>query len=160
MATYETTFLVDCPAEETFAFVSNFENAVSWDPRTFRARKLTDGPVRLGTRFVLTGGMLRKDALPARVPAALAGAMPLRYDVVAFDPPHELVLAGENLLVRYADRIEFTPCGARTRIRYAARLDLRGPLSLADGILQRLFRRIGDDATRDLPSAVAAALPP
>lgn len=63
MAMYETTLIVPRPIEETFAFVSDFRNAARWDPRTYSASKTTDGPIEIGTRFMLTGGLLRQDSL-------------------------------------------------------------------------------------------------
>lgn len=157
MATYETAFVVERPVEETFDFISSFDNAAKWDPRTFSARKVTEGPVRLGTRFVLAGSVLRKDALPVQLPAALVGALPLPYEVVGFVPPRELTLAGETPFVRYSDRIEFRSLGPHTKVHYAARLELKGPFSVGDRLLQLLFQRIGDDATRQIAAVVEAA---
>src|SRR4029079_5945778 len=84
MAFYEISIHVPRPIEETFAFVSNFRNAAKWDPRTYSAEKTTPGPIGIGTVFVLRGGMIRKDGIPAPIPipkARLASA--LSYDVAA-----------------------------------------------------------------------------
>lgn len=157
MAIYETVLLVPRPVETTFAFVSDFRNAVRWDPRTYAAEKVTDGPIGVGTRFVLTGGALREEVLQRlRLPARRIG-MALPYDVVTFDPPHGFVLHGESSVFRYDDHLDFSDDDGSTRLRYRATLELRGRLAAADGLLQRLFTRIGDDATRGLPAAVAAA---
>jgi hypothetical protein len=67
------------------------------------------------------------------------------------------VLEGESALYRYTDRLEFESDGSEaTRLRYAATLELRGPMAIADAALQPIFRRIGDDATRDLVASVVA----
>ena len=61
VAAYETILSVPHPVEVTFDFVSDFRNAALWDPRTFAVEKATDGPIGAGTRFILTGGMMRED---------------------------------------------------------------------------------------------------
>lgn len=156
MPTYETTLLVPRPLEETFAFVSDFRNAARWDPRTFSTEKVTEGPIGLGTRFLLSGGLVPQYLVPGRLAFLLEPllAMPLPYDVVAFDPPREFVLQGETAAFRYDDRITFAAEGASTRLTYLARLEFRGVLTPFNPILQLAFKRIGDDATRDLAVTV------
>lgn len=153
MATYETILHIPLSLEATFAFVSDFSNAARWDPRTYSAEKVTDGPIRVGTRFVLTGGMLREETVRRlHLPRSLAG-MSLPYDMVEFDPPNEFVLEGETRIVRYRDHLEFSVESDGTRLRYYAELDVKSRLAIGRGFLQRMFTRIGDDATRGLPDA-------
>ena len=155
VASYETTLTILRPIEEAFAFVSDFSNAARWDPRTYEAHKATDGPVGIGTRFVLIGGLLREESVRRfRIPRFLAG-MALPYDVVDFDAPNKFILEGKTPLVSYRDVLEFSEENAGTRLRYYAELRLRGPLVVAGPLLRRIFQRIGDDATRDLPEVVA-----
>jgi len=154
MATYETILTVPQSVEETFSFVSDFRNAALWDPRTYAVEKSTEGPIGVGTRFMLTGGMLRKELLGRlHIPESVAG-MPLPYDVVEFDAPDEFVLEGESRVFRYHDHLEFSPDGDNTRLRYAAELELKGAFAVFEPFLQMMFQRIGDDATRDLPATV------
>lgn len=156
MAIYETVLSIARPVETTFAFVSDFRNAAVWDPRTYAAEKATEGPIGVGTRFVLTGGALREGLLQRlHVPVARAG-MALPYDVVAFDPPHGFVLEGETSVYRYDDQLDFSPSDGGTSLRYRAVLELKGALGIADRLLQVAFTRIGDDATRGLAAAVEA----
>ena len=154
MATYQTILTVPQSVEETFSFVSDFRNAALWDPRTYAVEKSTEGPIGVGTRFMLTGGMLRKELLGRlHIPESVAG-MPLPYDVVEFDAPDEFVLEGESRVFRYHDHLEFSPDGDNTRLRYAAELELKGAFAVFEPFLQMMFQRIGDDATRDLPATV------
>jgi len=156
MAIYETILYVPLSVDETFAFVSDFRNAAHWDPRTYRVEKATTGPVGVGTRFMLTGGMLREELVQRlRIPRSMAG-MALPYDITRFEPPNEFVLEGETRVFKYCDHLEFSADGDGTRLRYYAELELKGPLRLGDAVLQRTFSRIGDDATRGLPEAAAA----
>lgn len=155
MASYETNLRIPRSVEETFAFVSDFRNAGRWDPRTYSVEKVTDGPIGVGTRFVLIGGLVPRQILERlRVPGSRAG-MALPYDVVEFSAPREFVLMGESRAFRYRDHLEFSSDGDDTLLRYAAELEIKGPLRFWDPVLQRIFTRIGDDATRALPAVVA-----
>lgn len=156
MATFETILRVPLSVEETFAFVSDFRNAAHWDPRTYSVEKSTTGPIGVGTRFMLTGGMLREELVQRlHIPKSMAG-LALPYDVTRFDPPNEFVLEGETRVFKYCDHLEFAADAEGTRLRYYAQLELKGPLSVGDWLLQRTFSRIGDDATRGLPEAAIA----
>jgi hypothetical protein len=154
MATYQTILTVPQSVEETFSFVSDFRNAALWDPRTYAVEKSTEGPIGVGTRFMLTGGMLRQDLLGRlHIPESVAG-MPLPYDVVEFDAPNEFVLEGESRVFRYRDHLEFSADDGGTLLHYAAELELKGAFAVGERLLQAMFQRIGDDATRDLPATV------
>ncbi len=155
VAIYETILTVPRPASASFAFVSDFSNAVHWDPRTYATEKVTEGPVGVGTRFMLTGGMMKEAWVRRfRIPKRLAG-MALPYDVVEFDSPNGFVLEGETRVFRYRDEIDFSEEGDVTKVRYWAKLEFKGPLRILDLLLRPMFRRIGDDATRDLPEVVS-----
>jgi dehydrogenase/reductase SDR family protein 12 len=154
VASYTTTLTIHRPIARTFGFVSDFRNAAKWDPRTYAVEKTTDGPIGVGTRFVLTGGMMTKSAVQRlHLPESVAG-MPLPYDVVAFDAPNEFVLEGETGMFVYSDRLEFSADGDDTILRYFAELKLKRLSSVGEPLLRKMFQRIGDGATAGLPAAV------
>jgi len=147
MPRYRATILVPNPVAEAFAFVSDFRNAARWDPRVAGAAKVTEGPVRTGTRFLLASRMLGKElALP--------------YEVRELEPERRLVLAGRTRLLRYRDEITFEAAGGDgaggTRLTYDAHLALRGILALGNPLLGLVFDRIGDDAVAGIGRALAA----
>lgn len=157
MATYEKSMDVPLPVAETFDYVSDFRHAAQWDPRTYAAEKATPGPIGTGTIFTLTGGMLRQDLLKRlHIPTSIAG-MKLPYEIVEFSRPDRFVLVGESGMVRYRDELEFSANadGRSTKLRYYAELELKGRLVVLEPHLQKMFRRIGDDATRDIPATVS-----
>jgi carbon monoxide dehydrogenase subunit G len=53
----ERSIVIDRPVEDVFAFVSNSENRPKW-VRLSEVRKLTKGPVRVGTTFSNTVDMM------------------------------------------------------------------------------------------------------
>jgi dehydrogenase/reductase SDR family protein 12 len=155
VATYETILTIPRPLEETFAFVSDFRNAAKWDPRTYSAEKTTDGPIGVGTRFMLTGGMMPESVVKQlHLPESVAG-MSLPYDVVAFDAPNRFTLKGESWMLRWCDHLEFSAEGDNTSLHYFAELEMKRFNALGETLLHRIFQRIGDGATADLPATVA-----
>ena len=154
VAKYETILTIPRPIEETFAFVSDFRNAARWDPRTYSARKTTDGPIGVGTRFILTGGMMPGSVVKRlHLPESVAG-MSLPYDVVAFDAPNAFTLKGESGMLHWCDHLEFTAEGDNTRLSYFAELEMKRFSTIGEALLARMFQRIGDGATADLPETV------
>lgn len=164
MANYLTTLEIPCTIAETFAFVSDFRNAPSWDPQTLEAYKISDGPIGLGTRFLLVGVFLGKFFGGQK--------MLLPYEIVAFEPPHLLALEGETTSMRYHDRIELSARGSsHTQLTYDATLDLQGWLGRVNDLVERVlpgrknpifkhaFQLVGDRATERMPRAVADGAP-
>jgi dehydrogenase/reductase SDR family protein 12 len=155
VATYETILTIPRPIDETFAFVSDFRNAARWDPRTYSAEKETEGPIGVGTRFMLTGGMMPKSVVKRlHLPESVAG-MSLPYDVVAFDAPNEFTLKGESRMLCWCDHLKFTAEGDSTSLRYFAELKMKRFNAPGEALLRRMFERIGNGATADLPETVA-----
>jgi carbon monoxide dehydrogenase subunit G len=145
MARYQTTLSIPVPIDATFAYVSDFSHA-TWDPAVSSARR-TDGtgPIGVGSTFVLVS------PLPI-------GSIHFHYRVEVYDPPHHVRFTGKTWFARYTDDITFTASGAAaTSLHYDARFSLRGPLMLGEPIMQRIFQRVGDAATRGIPAAVEKA---
>ena len=160
MATFETSFIIPRPLAATFAFVTDFRNAPRWDPRAYEAKQLTPGPIGLGTRFLLVGGLIARPTLDRfHVPDWLRQTSDLEYEVVSFVPQRELVVRGETAMLRYEDHLVFSAEGDGTRLRYSAEMELKSVLQIGDPILAPLFHAIGEDATRGIPAAVCAAVP-
>jgi hypothetical protein len=158
MATFHTSLWIPRAPAGVFSFVSDFRNAPRWDPRTYSAVMVTDGPIGLGTRFELQGGLLTK-SVHAELPAFLRGNEVLPYTVVEFDPPRVVAFRGETKTTRYHDRIQLAEEQGGTRLIYDAELELIGILEFGEPGFQLLFEKIGRDATEPIPAVVAAALP-
>ncbi|HKB15566.1 MAG TPA: SRPBCC family protein, partial [Planctomycetota bacterium] len=68
-----------------------------------RIEMLTEGPVRVGTRFKETRKMFGKEAT-------------VTMEVVTFDPPHGYALGAEDHGCRYRCEFKFTPHAGGTRV--------------------------------------------
>ena len=74
---------VPAPLEQAFRYTADFTHIEQWDPGVTESRKLSFGPLGLGSRFrvVIRSGFSRT---------------PMEYEVTAFEPPHRVVLEGEG----------------------------------------------------------------
>jgi hypothetical protein len=108
---------------------------------------VTPDPVGLGSIFAL-------DAV------FLGNTVPLRYEIIDFEPPTRVVLAAENASVTSTDQITFTKdASGGTVVHYDADLALKGPARLAAPIFALAFRRIGDRASEGLLATLTARAP-
>ena len=137
MARYVATIDVPKPLEQTFEYLSDFAKTREWDPGVVEAEPLVPGPPDVGSLY--------------RVVAAFLGRrVELRYEVTEFEPPKRVVLEAHSASVHSHDEIRFEPTLEGTRVTYDARLELKGLLALADPLLGRLFRGVGDQAVDGL----------
>ena len=121
------------PIDEVWTFVSDFANSATWDPGVAEARKITEGPVRVGTRYELTVIFNGK-------------RLPMTYEVTVYDPPDRVELRGTGEKVLAVDDIRFSSTQAGTAVHYTADLRLRGLLRLAEPLTRSRFDAIGKAA--------------
>ena len=137
---------VDTPKQpaEVFEYLSDFSNALEWDPGVVEAERLGDGPVAVGTEFRL-------------VAVFLSRRNTLTYTVVEYEPPLHVTFRGENTSVISLDRITFEaqPTGG-TRVTYDAALTLKGAMKIADPLLGLAFKRTGDQALAGMRAKLEA----
>jgi carbon monoxide dehydrogenase subunit G len=134
---------VDRPLEEVFAFVGDFVNSAAWDPGVAEARNVTEGPVRVGTRYELIVLFNGK-------------RLPMTYEVTAYEPPHRVELRGMGSTVSAVDDIRFEGTPDGTRIRYAADLRLKGALRLAQPLVRRQLEETGRHAMAGMRAALTS----
>ncbi|MEM1402470.1 MAG: SDR family NAD(P)-dependent oxidoreductase [Pseudomonadota bacterium] len=133
---------VERPIAECFDYVSDFRSAAEWDVTAFRAKKLTPGPVALGTEFKVR----------CRLPV---GSVDIHYTVTEFEGPTLITLAAECWLFEGVDTIRFSDRDGETDIEYIADFSFRMPFALAEGLLQSGMQRMGRAAVRSLGRALS-----
>ncbi len=133
MARYTTTFRSNRSIEETFAYFSDFVNALEWDPSVRSAQRSDDGPIVVGSEFLLD--------------AVFAGRVQhLTYSVTAIELLHRVVFEAAIPFGRSVDTITFAPVLGGCRVTYDAQLQLRGAFKLLEPVMALLFRRTGNRA--------------
>jgi hypothetical protein len=148
VATYEDTIQSSWTADETFGYLAEFSNAGQWDPGVLEGSQLDPGPVRAGTRF--------------RIVVPFGGRrLMLIYHVTSYSlTDRQVVLEARSRLLRAVDTITVTPPAAGppakgSSVHYRAEVTLRGPFGLADPLLARGFRAVGDRAAKGLAAALS-----
>lgn len=134
---------VSRPLDEVFGLIGDFANAEVWDPGVEESRAITEGPVRVGSRYELT--------------VVFNGRrLPMTYEVTAFDPPRRVELVGTGSTVDARDDIRFEATDGGTRILYTADLRLKGVLRVAEPLLRSKFDQVGRRAMEGMRVALEA----
>lgn len=135
-------FAID-PAE-LFSYMADFSNAAEWDPATSASDPITDGPVRVGSKF--------------RIVTKFAGReLELTYEVIEHEPPARVVLRTFNGRTKIEDTMTVRPATGGSELSYDARITFPGALKLLDPVANLVFRRIGAEATRGLRNTLGGA---
>jgi uncharacterized membrane protein len=116
MASFENTVTIRTPVEDVFAFLADFENVPKWNYAIIETRKVSPGPVGVGTTYRQTR------SVPRRSEEA--------FEVTVFEPASRLEVQGE--LGPFTARVGYTlePAGSVTRLTNAVELGSSGLLTL------------------------------
>jgi len=107
MDRFERSTIINRPLEEVFPVLANLENDPKWRREFVEARKTSDGPIGIGTRFSLFGEFLGRrgevvykvsEYEPNRITAwkTVSGPLPL-----TFRRSFEGVEGGTQVTIRY-----------------------------------------------------------
>ena len=135
MARYVTTIESTLTAEDAYAYMADFSNALEWDPSVTEARRSGDNAFDLVATF---GGK----------------GVPLHYEIVSSDPPRSLVLEARKPSFTSRDTITVTPAAGGSSVHYDARLDFNGLGRIFDPLMQLLFNRTGAKAAAGMRAAL------
>lgn len=133
MVTFENVVMISRPIEDVFGFLSDFENIPKWNYAIVETRKVSEGPVGVGTIYQ------QVRSVPSRSEES--------FEVTAFAAPRYLEIRGQlgPFPSRLSYALDVIPEG--TRVTNSVELELRGP--------GRLLGRVAVPRVRD---AVAANL--
>lgn len=130
---------IDLPLspESAFELLADMSRVKEWDPGVVEASRLDAGPLRRGSSFRVVSSFLGR-------------RIPMRYELVAFEPNQRLVFRAREGNLTSLDEITLTPRAGGTRVTYDARLTQGGLARLADPLLQLAFAVIGRAAAQGL----------
>lgn len=141
MAKYVTTVRTPTSPSDAFAYMADLRNFERWDPGVREAVQVEgDGPGPDGVFDVTVD--------------APGGGLTLRYRTIAYEAPRSVTVKASSKMFTSLDRIDVTPDGDGSLVRYDAELKLNGPLKVFDLFLKPVFGRIGDRASRGLVEAL------
>lgn len=127
-----TITIVRAPAD-VFAYLAHFENIPRWNYAIAETRKVTAGPVGVGTRY------RQVRTVPSRSEES--------FEVVEFEPDHRLAIRGRIGPLSGDIAYQLADSGPATILTNTCDLSAAGPVSLLAPL-----------ATRQVRSAVAANL--
>jgi len=113
MARYRTRIESALPQAEAFAYMADFANARVWDPSVSEARRVGAGPIGIGSAFDLVARFGGRD-------------VPLRYEIVRYDPPQRVVLEARRPGFVSRDTITIESTGEGSVVTYDATLAFVG----------------------------------
>lgn len=113
---FTNVLTIDRPRAEVFAYLADFENIPRWNYAISETRKLTSGPVGVGTRY--------RQARSIPTPSEEA------FEVVEFDPDRRLSVDGD--LAVFHGRVSYTleSTGHATTLTNTMELRASGPMNL------------------------------
>jgi hypothetical protein len=130
-------------ADDAFAYLAAFDNIRDWDPSVASARRLDEGAIGQGSTFEVHVQMKKRQ-------------LPLRYEVVRFEPGALIAVEARAAWFRSYDVITVEPKGSGSLVTYDALLELRGVARVAAPFMGRAFRTIGDAAADGLRRVLAS----
>jgi hypothetical protein len=142
MPRYRVSIESPRPPADTFAYLAAFDNIRDWDPSVVSARRLDEGALRLGSAFEVVVRVGKRE-------------LPLRYEVVRFEPGEVVALEANARWFRSYDVISVAATGTGSVASYDALLELRSAARLAAPFMGRAFVKIGDDAAAGLRRVLA-----
>ena len=127
--------------DDAFSYMADVTNFAEWDPATQRVVQVRGTGPGADAAYDVTVDVGKR-------------ASTFRYDVVDWEPPHRVVLTASNAVMHLRDEIVLDRIEVETLITYDARITLRGPLKVFDGLLERRFRPMGERAAAGLRARV------
>jgi carbon monoxide dehydrogenase subunit G len=116
MASFENTVIIQRPVEDVFAFLADFENVPKWNYAIIETRKISPGPVGVGTAYRQTR------SVPSRSEEG--------FEVTVFEPARRLEVQGQIGPFKARTSYLLAPAGSGTRLANAVELESSGLLAV------------------------------
>jgi carbon monoxide dehydrogenase subunit G len=128
MTKIERSIVVDRPVDEVWAFVHDPAKDSLWQTTLAESEKLTDGPMRVGTRV-------------REVRHFLGVRVELTWEVTEYEPTRKSAIRGVSGPVPLTGSYRLEPVDGGTRFTVSGELDAHGLFRLAEPVFARITRR-------------------
>ena len=132
MITFESCLLVDKPAEDLFAFVSDGQNMSKWNVAVREVKQTSPGDVKVGTKYRMVRRLGRRRAVNT-------------FQVTEYDPNKKFCMKTISGPQSCVYCFNFKSFGIRTRLCVAAVVETRG---LANVFAPVRLQRIQEEVAR------------
>lgn len=141
MKDVERTITTAAPLERVWAYLTDFTNAVEWDPPTQRCERLSgDGGV--GTTYRNVSSMAGKD-------------VEIEYTVTEHEPLQRFRLQGTATGMGLLDTITFRGGPEGTTVTYRAEFHPQGVAKLAEPLLPLGMEKLADSTEDQMRTCLA-----
>jgi carbon monoxide dehydrogenase subunit G len=130
MASFENTVIIQRPVEDVFAFLADFENVPKWNYAIIETRKVSPGPVGVGTAYRQTRSVPRRSEEG--------------FEVTVFEPVRRLEVQGQLGPFKARTSYLLAPADSGTRLTNAVELGSSGLLAVVTPLAtSRVKRAVG-----------------
>jgi NAD(P)-dependent dehydrogenase (short-subunit alcohol dehydrogenase family) len=130
--------VVQRPLHEVFAYISEFSRIEEWDPAVARGRRLTEGPLGVGSQFRID----------------MKAGFSLRYTVIEWEQDRRLLMTVESKPFSAREEIFFTRAANGTQVRYVATFEFLAPLASLLKTFPGIMERVGKSAMAGMQRAL------
>jgi carbon monoxide dehydrogenase subunit G len=136
MVSVSRTFTVDKPAATVVDYLTDFTNAIEWDPGTQQCERNDDGPIRVGSSWRNVSKFLGRES-------------ELTYTLERLEPGR-LTFVGRNKTVTSNDDITVRPATSGSEITYNVDVEVHGAAKLGAPLIKREFERLATATEKQL----------
>jgi len=126
---------------DVFDYIVDFSRITQWDHTISSSKKVSDGPIGLGTKFDLVFSMG-----PRKVP--------ITYEITVFDHPHKAVLTGVSDNFTAVDTVTLTDTKDGCHVDWLAQLEFTGLAEKTVPLMENKIIAGGRQTIRDLEQAL------
>ena len=134
----DETIVVQRPLHEVFAYISEFSRIEEWDPAVARGRRLTEGPLGVGSQFRID----------------MKAGFSLRYTVIEWEQDRRLLMTVDSRPFTAREEIFFTRTDSGTQVRYVATFEFVAPLACLLKTFPGVMDRVGKSAMAGMQRAL------
>jgi dehydrogenase/reductase SDR family member 12 len=146
MLKFEEIIDVEQEYKKSFSFLSNFSNLPDWDFGIESVEKITEGILRIGTKFVVQANFMGR-------------SIPMTYTLEEYILNKKVVYRGESENLIVVDTIEFEENVLGTRIIYTAEFDFQGILKNIEPVFKVLLKFTAQTAFTGMKKALSRPMP-
>jgi carbon monoxide dehydrogenase subunit G len=142
MITLRNALDIDRPVADVYDFIVNIENAPKWQPAVLEVKRLTPGPVRIGTQF-------------REVAAMMGRRISTVCEITELEQAHRIAFRGTSTgPFSYDTTYTLEPAGNATRVNIVGNFRLKGLWRLLEPVVRFEVRKESEQELRAMKSAI------
>lgn len=145
MSTFEHNVMVDRPIEGVFEFMHNPANDPLWQPTLAESRKVSEGPIGVGTVL-------------AEVRHLLGKRLEWTFEVTEYEPPRKSSVRSKSSPIPFDGSYILEPAGGGTSVTIRGEMNAHGFFKLAEPVFARLAQRELESNAGHLKDVLEAGL--